>query len=223
MVKKVRELVKSVIFVFGPSGAGKGFGICDVFEEYHAGIAFITGDYCRNHQSEFSSSGALAPDDEMLEFALGFFANKIMERSGPIRLLVDMPRKQSQVESFMDMFKYIGYDGQFGSIILNVELDDTVDRLHDRAKRQSRGDDQKPEVIDRRVTGWFGSPLDQKLDKLGINRTLKRNQDGYVHTLIPWVEKNTVTINLNGQCLENLRRTVELQVPYLFNGLWGNN
>jgi adenylate kinase family enzyme len=212
--------IQSCFLIVGPSGIGKGYGVGRVMEEFHATEGFVTGDWCRDNAPELAKKGVLVDDECLIQAAESRFEILLSQHSDGVRLYIDMPRSIEQVHEYIRIFRQLGYRGDVNTLLLNVpDVKTSIDRLLERAMRQSRQDDRCPITINRRVSTWYGTPLKQvtagEIDYSGV---LDRNEDGLAHTLVPFLRDNTNLYELDPTCLEELRSYVRYELPHIVRG-----
>ena len=136
--------------IAGASGIGKGYGIGQVLEEYYGAKVFVTGDWCREHTSELADRGTLASDNLILSAVQDHF-----HRHDEWHYFVDAPRSAGQIDSLISMFTDKDPDAEIYSFHLKGSRKLCKALLKDRALRKNRIDDARPEVIKKRLDGWF--------------------------------------------------------------------
>lgn len=144
------------IVLFGPPGAGKGTQSAKLIDKYQL-IHISTGDLFRKHlkegtplgklAQEFMSKGNLVPDQVVIDMV-----DDKIKNSGDIGGIIfdGFPRTVKQAEALDALLAK-----QNTSITTLVELmvneDELKNRLADRAIKENRPDDAKPEVIENRI------------------------------------------------------------------------
>lgn len=173
MVKQKRKFG----LIAGASGIGKGYGVGQVLEEYYGAKVFVTGDWCREHTSELADKGTLTSDDLILSAVQDHF-----HRHDEWHYFVDAPRSSGQIDSLIRMFTEKDPDAEIYTLHLNGSRKLCEALLRDRALRKNRSDDAKPEVIRRRLDGWFssGGISDQIIPILKLRTQYKKIQ-GHVN------------------------------------------
>ncbi|UDY24260.1 adenylate kinase [Nocardioides sp. Kera G14] len=142
------------LIIMGPPGAGKGTQAKFIAERF--GIpAISTGDIFRANVSQgtplgvqaksFMDQGLYVPD----EVTNLMVRDRIDEKDAEHGFLLDgYPRTLAQVEELDGMIKFTGHKLD-AVIVLTVDQDEIVDRLHRRAVEEGR-DDDTPDVIRKR-------------------------------------------------------------------------
>ena len=181
-------------FIAGPSGVGKDYGVGRVLSEYYGVRTFITGDWCREHEAELANDGHLAADEVIQRAVFADFS-----KHKDWHYLIDAPRSVSQVCAFLEMFRQANVEAEVHTFHLDGSWESCEARLVDRATRQHRLDDAKPEVIERRLGTYF-------------------NKGGIRDTVIPLLRELTVYHPLDGNIdLEQVRKEVRLHLgPHVF-------
>jgi adenylate kinase len=144
------------IILFGPPGAGKGTQSAKLIEKYSL-THISTGDLFRKHLKEgtplgklaqdFMSKGNLVPDQLVIDMV-----DDKIQSSGKIAgtIFDGFPRTIPQAEALDKLLSSKG-----APIKILVELvvpeDELKARLADRATKENRPDDAKPEVIENRI------------------------------------------------------------------------
>lgn len=170
------------LLIMGPPGAGKGTQAKFIAERF--GIpAISTGDIFRANVSQgtplgieakgFMDKGEYVPD----AVTNLMVRNRIDEPDAEHGFLLDgYPRTLAQVEELDGMIKHTGHRLD-AVVVLTVDQDEIVERLHKRAIEEGR-DDDTPEVIRRRqevyreeteplIAVYKGRGLVQEIDGLG--------------------------------------------------------
>lgn len=144
------------LILFGPPGAGKGTQSAKLIEKYNL-MHISTGDLFRKHLKEGTSLGQLAkgymdkgnlvPDQVVIDMV----DDKIKSSQNIGGIIFDgFPRTIPQAEALDALL-----EGKKAPIKLLVELvvneDELRQRLADRAHKENRPDDAKPEVIENRI------------------------------------------------------------------------
>jgi adenylate kinase len=144
------------IILFGPPGAGKGTQSAKLIEKYNL-THISTGDLFRKHLKEGTSLGKLAkgymdngnlvPDQVVIDMV----DDKIKSTPNSGGIIFDgFPRTIPQAEALDKLL-----ESKKAPIKVLVELvvdeDELRKRLADRAMKENRPDDAKPEVIDNRI------------------------------------------------------------------------
>lgn len=144
------------IILFGPPGAGKGTQSAKLIEKYNL-MHISTGDLFRKHLKEGTSLGKLAkeymdkgnlvPDQLVIDMV-----DDKIKSSGKIGGIIfdGFPRTIPQAEALDQLLA-----SKNAPIKILVELvvdeDELRKRLADRAMKENRPDDAKPEVIENRI------------------------------------------------------------------------
>jgi adenylate kinase len=144
------------LILFGPPGAGKGTQSAKIIEKYSL-THIATGDLFRKHLKEgtplgklaqdFMSKGNLVPDQVVIDMV----DDKIKSSGNISGIIFDgFPRTIPQAEALDRLL-----NAKNTPINVLVELvvpeDELRLRLADRAKKENRPDDAKPEVIENRI------------------------------------------------------------------------
>ncbi|MBT1704682.1 adenylate kinase [Chryseosolibacter indicus] len=145
------------IILFGPPGAGKGTQSAKLIEKYSL-THISTGDLFRKHLKEgtplgklaqdFMNKGNLVPDQVVIDMV----DDKIKNSGNISGIIFDgFPRTIPQAEALDNLLK-----AKNAPIKVLVELVVTEEelrkRLADRAMKENRPDDAKPEVIENRIS-----------------------------------------------------------------------
>ena len=149
------------IILFGPPGAGKGTQSAKIIEKYSL-IHIATGDLFRKHLKEgtplgnlakdYMSKGNLVPDQVVIDMV----DDKIKTNDNVSGIIFDgFPRTIPQAQALEKLLA-----SKKTSINVLIELvvpeDELRKRLSDRAHKESRPDDAKPEVIENRIVVYKG-------------------------------------------------------------------
>ena len=145
------------IILFGPPGAGKGTQSAKLIEKYSL-THISTGDLFRKHLKEgtplgklaqdYMSKGNLVPDQVVIDMV-----DDKIKSSGQISGIIfdGFPRTIPQAEALDRLL-----ESKNAPIKVLVELvvpeDELKVRLADRATKENRPDDAKPEVIANRIS-----------------------------------------------------------------------
>src|SRR5687768_13011540 len=145
------------IILFGPPGAGKGTQSAKLIEKYSL-THISTGDLFRKHLKEgtplgklaqdFMSKGNLVPDQVVIDMV-----DDKISSSGKIEGIIfdGFPRTIPQAEALDKLL-----DTKKAPIKILVELvvpeQELRKRLAERALKENRPDDAKPEVIENRIS-----------------------------------------------------------------------
>lgn len=170
------------LLIMGPPGAGKGTQAKFIAERF--GIpAISTGDIFRANVSQGTPLGVEAKSymdkGEYVPDAVTnlMVRNRIDEPDAEHGFLLDgYPRTLSQVEELDGMIKHTGHQLD-AVIVLTVDQEEIVERLHKRAIEEGR-DDDTPDVIRRRqevyreeteplIAVYKGRGLVHEIDGLG--------------------------------------------------------
>ena len=152
------------IILFGPPGAGKGTQSAKIIEKYSL-LHIATGDLFRKHlkegtplgnlAKEYMDKGNLVPDQLVIDMV----DDKIKTTEKTSGIIFDgFPRTIPQAEALNNLLNTKG-----NPIKVLVELvvpeDELRKRLADRALKENRPDDAKPEVIDNRISVYKGETV----------------------------------------------------------------
>ncbi len=145
------------LILFGPPGAGKGTQSAKLIEKYSL-THISTGDLFRKHlkegtplgkmAQEYMNKGNLVPDQVVIDMV-----DDKISSSGKISGIIfdGFPRTIPQAQALDKLL-----NKKNAPIKILVELvvpeDELRKRLADRAVKENRPDDAKPEVIDNRIT-----------------------------------------------------------------------
>jgi adenylate kinase len=144
------------IVLFGPPGAGKGTQSAKLIDKYQL-IHISTGDLFRKHlkegtplgklAQEYMSKGNLVPDQVVIDMV-----DDKIKSSGEIGGIIfdGFPRTVKQSEA-LDALLAKKNTGITTLVELMVNEDELKNRLADRANKENRPDDAKPEVIENRI------------------------------------------------------------------------
>jgi adenylate kinase len=144
------------IVLFGPPGAGKGTQSAKLIDKYQL-INISTGDLFRKHlkegtplgklAQEYMSKGNLVPDQVVIDMV-----DDKIKSSGEIGGIIfdGFPRTVKQSEA-LDALLARKNTGITTLVELMVNEDELKNRLADRANKENRPDDAKPEVIENRI------------------------------------------------------------------------
>jgi adenylate kinase len=144
------------IILFGPPGAGKGTQSAKLIDKYSL-THISTGDLFRKHLKEgtplgklaqdYMSKGNLVPDQVVIDMV-----DDKIKNSGKISGIIfdGFPRTIPQAEA---LDKLLGSKNQPIKVLVElvVNEDELRTRLADRAQKENRPDDAKPEVIENRI------------------------------------------------------------------------
>lgn len=144
------------LILFGPPGAGKGTQSAKLIEKYNL-THISTGDLFRKHLKEgtplgklareYMDKGNLVPDKVVIDMV----DDKLKQSDNSGGIIFDgFPRTVPQAEALDQLLESMN-----APIKLLVELvvneDELKKRLADRALKENRPDDAKPEVIENRI------------------------------------------------------------------------
>lgn len=144
------------IILFGPPGAGKGTQSVKLIEKYSL-THISTGDLFRKHlkegtplgklAQEYMSKGNLVPDQVVIDMV-----DDKIKNSGSIKgtIFDGFPRTIPQAEALDRLLQTKGAPVKV-LVELVVPEDELRTRLADRAIKENRPDDAKPEVIENRI------------------------------------------------------------------------
>jgi adenylate kinase len=146
------------LLILGPQGAGKGTQAKKISAEY--GLPHVsTGDMLRDHMTRGTElgervrpiydAGELVPDDLMIELIRDRLSRG---DTVPGFVLDGFPRTLPQAEALAEMFRGIRRDLD-AVLVLEVDEDEAVRRLNNRAAEEGRSDDT-PEVIRTRLDNY---------------------------------------------------------------------
>jgi adenylate kinase len=144
------------IILFGPPGAGKGTQSSKLIEKYNL-THISTGDLFRKHLKEgtalgklakgYMDSGNLVPDQVVIDMV----DDKITSSGNTGGIIFDgFPRTIPQAEALDKLLESKGAPIKV-LVELVVDEDELRKRLADRAHKENRPDDAKPEVIENRI------------------------------------------------------------------------
>ena len=152
------------IILFGPPGAGKGTQSAKLIEKYNL-MHISTGDLFRKHLKEgtalgkmakgYMDNGNLVPDQVVIDMV-----DDKINSSGKIGGIIfdGFPRTIPQAEALDQLLS-----SKNAPIKVLVELvvdeDELRKRLADRAMKENRPDDAKPEVIENRIKVYKGETM----------------------------------------------------------------
>ena len=144
------------IILFGPPGAGKGTQSAKIIEKYSL-LHIATGDLFRKHLKEgtplgtlakdYMDKGNLVPDQVVIDMV----DDKISSSEKAAGIIFDgFPRTIPQAEA---LDKLLASKGAPIKVLIELVVpeDELRKRLADRAVKENRPDDAKPEVIENRI------------------------------------------------------------------------
>ncbi|HEX6225444.1 MAG TPA: adenylate kinase [Chryseolinea sp.] len=152
------------IILFGPPGAGKGTQSAKIIEKYSL-LHIATGDLFRKHlkegtplgnlAKEYMNKGNLVPDQLVIDMV----DDKINSTENVTGIIFDgFPRTIPQAEALDKLLTSKGAPIKV-LIELVVPEDELRKRLAERAIKENRPDDAKPEVIDNRIAVYKGETV----------------------------------------------------------------
>jgi adenylate kinase len=152
------------IILFGPPGAGKGTQSAKIIEKYSL-IHIATGDLFRKHLKEgtplgklakdYMNKGNLVPDQVVIDMV----DDKIKNSEKASGIIFDgFPRTIPQAEA---LDKLLASKGAPIKILIELVVpeDELRKRLAERAVKENRPDDAKPEVIENRISVYKGETV----------------------------------------------------------------
>lgn len=162
------------IVLFGPPGAGKGTQSAKLIEKYKL-VHISTGDLFRKHlkegtplgklAQEYMNKGNLVPDQVVIDMV-----DDKIKSSGKIEGIIfdGFPRTVNQAEA-LDQLLSRSNNSITTLVELMVSEDELKKRLADRAIKENRPDDAKPEVIENRIAVYKSEtiPVAQHYEKQG--------------------------------------------------------
>jgi adenylate kinase len=142
--------------IFGPPGSGKGTQSVKLAEKFNL-THLSTGDMLRSEitsgtelgkkMSSIMSKGELVPDEVVIEL----IAAKIDRTKGCAGFLFDgFPRTVAQTVALEKMLNARGMKIN-SMLVLDVDHDELVKRLIERAELSGRPDDKDPKIIENRI------------------------------------------------------------------------
>jgi len=149
------------IILFGPPGAGKGTQSAKIIEKYSL-LHIATGDLFRKHlkegtplgnlAKEYMNKGNLVPDQVVIDMV----DDKIRSAENTSGIIFDgFPRTIPQAQALDKLLNSKGAPIKV-LIELVVTEDELRKRLADRAIKENRPDDAKPDVIENRISVYKG-------------------------------------------------------------------
>jgi adenylate kinase len=162
------------LILFGPPGAGKGTQSAKLIDKYQL-IHISTGDLFRKHlkegtalgklAQEYMSKGNLVPDQVVIDMV-----DDKIKSSGDIGGIIfdGFPRTVPQAEA-LDTLLARNNTSITALVELMVNEEELKKRLADRANKENRPDDAKPEVIENRIAVYRSEtvPVAQYYEKKG--------------------------------------------------------
>ncbi|WP_276373104.1 adenylate kinase [Chryseolinea sp. H1M3-3] len=149
------------IILFGPPGAGKGTQSAKIIEKYSL-VHIATGDLFRKHLKEgtplgnlakdYMNKGNLVPDQVVIDMV----DDKIKNSGNASGIIFDgFPRTIPQAEA---LDKLLASKSTPIKVLIELVVpeDELRLRLADRAAKENRPDDAKPEVIENRISVYKG-------------------------------------------------------------------
>ncbi|MBX2961725.1 MAG: adenylate kinase [Cyclobacteriaceae bacterium] len=162
------------LVLFGPPGAGKGTQSAKLIDKYQL-IHISTGDLFRKHlkegtalgklAQEYMSKGNLVPDQVVIDMV----EDKIRSSGSINGIIFDgFPRTVKQAEALDALLAKMN-TGITALVELMVDEDELKKRLAERAHKENRPDDAKPEVIENRIAVYKAEtvPVAEYYQKLG--------------------------------------------------------
>jgi adenylate kinase family enzyme len=139
--------------VCGGAGVGKGYAFGNVLTEYFGVTIFCTGDWCRTNSAALADAGTLVAD-ELIVAAIKLHYIKL---GRPQNYIVDCPRSVKQLEDLSEFFLNEGIrPDNLVAFEMRATRKTCYKNIVDRATRQGRNDDCKPEAVNRRLDAYFG-------------------------------------------------------------------
>lgn len=163
------------LILFGPPGSGKGTQAAKLVEKY--GFLHIsTGDMFRfelknntplgEQARSFMDRGHLVPD----EITIAMLKKRVDDNPDVEGIIFDgFPRTDPQAVALNDLMEGLGTQIN-ALILLDVNEDEVVRRILDRAKTSGRADDLKEETIRTRYNNFvsYTTPVFHYYDELGL-------------------------------------------------------
>jgi adenylate kinase len=142
-----------IVLLMGPPGAGKGTQAVKLARARSL-LKISTGDMLRDHikrgtelghqAKTIVDSGQLVSD----EIVIGMVRSEI-DGMNPVRILFDgFPRTPAQADALDNLLKEF-HTGITGVVLLEVNEDELVQRLLERAQKEGRSDDTEEVVRER--------------------------------------------------------------------------
>jgi adenylate kinase len=152
------------LILFGPPGAGKGTQSAKIIDKYSL-THISTGDLFRKHlkegtplgtlAKEYMNKGNLVPDQVVIDMV-----DDKIKSSGKIEGIIfdGFPRTIAQAEALDTL---LGKNQTPIKVLIELVVpeEELRKRLADRALKENRPDDAKPEVIENRITVYKGETL----------------------------------------------------------------
>ena len=144
------------LIIFGAPGAGKGTQAKKIAEKYNL-HHLSTGDLFRREISnktdlglkveDYTNKGALVPDSLVIEM----LKREVERHPQSLGFIFDgFPRNTKQAEKLDEMLKE-KQQKITAVLVLDVENDELIKRIKNRAKNSNRPDDKNVEVINNRL------------------------------------------------------------------------
>ena len=144
------------VVLFGPPGAGKGTQ-SEFLKAKYSLVHISTGDVFRAHikgatelgtlAKSFMDRGELVPD----EVTIGMLREEVVKNSGAAGFIFDgFPRTSAQAKALDELLKSMN-TSIAGMIALEVEQEELIQRLLNRAKTSGRADDADESIIRNRI------------------------------------------------------------------------
>ena len=144
------------IILFGPPGSGKGTQAKMLVEKYNF-HHISTGDMFRHEMGndtplglkakEYMKAGNLVPDSLTIEM----LKKRVVENQDVYGFIFDgFPRTIPQAEALDELMSSLGHEIN-GLIALDVEDQEIINRLQERAKIEGRADDANVETVKNRI------------------------------------------------------------------------
>ncbi|MFM7105874.1 MAG: adenylate kinase [Flavobacteriales bacterium] len=144
------------VVLFGPPGAGKGTQ-SEFLKEKYSLVHISTGDVFRAHikgatelgtlAKSFMDRGELVPD----EVTIGMLREEVVKNDGAAGFIFDgFPRTSAQAEALDELLKSMN-TSIAGMVALEVEQEELIQRLLNRAQTSGRADDADESIIRNRI------------------------------------------------------------------------
>jgi adenylate kinase len=145
------------VVLFGPPGAGKGTQ-SEFLKEKYSLVHISTGDVFRAHikgatelgtlAKSFMDRGELVPD----EVTIGMLREEVVKNGGAAGFIFDgFPRTSAQAEALDELLKSMN-TSIAGMVALEVEQEELIQRLLNRAQTSGRADDADESIIRNRIS-----------------------------------------------------------------------